>query len=148
MLSLRQRYTGCVRRCLYVGYRRGLVHLGRVCQYHVPLVELGISTGHPLSAGKGQSSVVKWQLIESTLPSNVKLALDIGCNNGFFSLRLASKGIFTVVAYRGRALPESEAKRIPGRIHRAASRATSHREQPGSVGRFQRKGQRMDKHRS
>lgn len=63
----------------------------------LPLPELGIQNGGvEFSAGKGISSFEKWGLIRSALPEGVKTALDIGANNGFFSLRLANEGVFTV----------------------------------------------------
>ncbi len=72
------------------------MHLAKVAQYHVPLPELGIRNGHPQSAGQGKTSWEKWHLIDRTLPKGASLALDIGCNNGFFTLRLAARGIYTI----------------------------------------------------
>jgi len=75
---------------------RLLGHVAGVKRYPIPLPELGIHEGNPVTAGKGTTSWEKWRLIESNLPKGARNAMDVGSNNGFFSLRLAQKGLFTL----------------------------------------------------
>lgn len=84
------------RKILYRFYRTSIIALTRLSPYNVPLPELGLTRGNPVTAGKGLGSSKKWQIINSLIPHGVKTALDIGCNNGFFTLRLAQRGIFTI----------------------------------------------------
>ena len=90
-------YPRIGRRLSYRLYRKALVHLAEVnpCTL-VPIPELGISAGRSMAAGKGQTSPRRWQLIHQTLPRGASLALDIGCHNGFFPLRLAAAGLFAI----------------------------------------------------
>ena len=75
---------------------RFLGHVAAVKRYPIPLPELGIQEGNEVTAGKGTTSWEKWRLIETNLPAGARNAMDIGSNNGFFSLRLAQKGLFTI----------------------------------------------------
>jgi hypothetical protein len=69
----------------------------RVKGLPLPLPELGIQNGGvDFSAGRGVSSYEKWKLIQSALPAGCVTAVDIGANNGFFSMRLANEGVFTI----------------------------------------------------
>lgn len=94
--AIRNTYLKYGRKIGYALYRRTIVHLAELSQYHLPMLELGIYAGNPVTAGKGNTSRIKWELISNTLPANVSSALDVGCYNGFFSLRLARRGIFTI----------------------------------------------------
>lgn len=85
-----------LRRILYRFYRISMINLERLSCYNIPLPELGLTRGNPVTAGKGSGSFKKWQIMNSLIPHGVKTALDIGCNNGFFTLRLAQRGIFTI----------------------------------------------------
>src|SRR5687767_1839374 len=38
----------------------------------------------------------KWEHIKKHLPESARCAVDIGCNNGYFSLSLARAGVFTL----------------------------------------------------
>ncbi|MDR1185708.1 MAG: hypothetical protein LBK67_13080 [Coriobacteriales bacterium] len=65
--------------------------------FPLPLPEIGIHKGGiVISAGEGLMSFERWRLIQSSLPKNCRTAIDIGSNNGFFTLRLANEGIFAI----------------------------------------------------
>lgn len=85
-----------LRKILYHFYRISLVNLERLSCYNIPLPELGLIRGNPVTSGKGLGSSEKWQIMDSLIPHGAETALDIGCNNGFFTLRLAKRGIFTI----------------------------------------------------
>jgi SAM-dependent methyltransferase len=89
-------YPRCGRAVCYRLYKAAMVHFAKVNCYTVPLPELGLRFGNPMTAGGGQTSYAKWALIRRALPEGLASALDIGCNNGFFSLRLAREGLFTL----------------------------------------------------
>lgn len=67
-----------------------------VSAFHVPLPMIGINKGCSTTSGKGQSSINKLEIISSYLPVNTKTILDIGSNNGFFSISLALKGYYVI----------------------------------------------------
>lgn len=92
----REQYVRCGRGLLHALYDGGCAHLARVHQDHLPLPELAIHSGNPTTAGRGGTSWKKWRLIKESLPAGARLALDVGCNNGFFSLRLASQGLLVL----------------------------------------------------
>lgn len=62
--------------------------------FHVPLPMIGIKRGCSTTSGKGQTSIHKLEIISSHLPSDTKTIIDIGSNNGFFSISLALKGYY------------------------------------------------------
>jgi len=100
---------------------RLLGHIAGVKRYPIPLPELGIDHGNPVTAGKGTASWEKWKLIESNLPLNARNAMDIGSNNGFFSLRLAQKGLFTLgIEPDLELLRLAEAAALRGKVDRVA----------------------------
>ncbi|MEO7083224.1 MAG: hypothetical protein ABI442_02720 [Gemmatimonadaceae bacterium] len=105
--GISNRAAGLNRRCRDVYFRagyavacyvydRGLRHAASMNRYPIPLPELGIERGNPVTAGKGATSWEKWRLIEANLPAGSKTAMDIGSNNGFFAIRLAQAGLFTL----------------------------------------------------
>lgn len=93
---LAQSLGSFLRKILYRFYRVSIINLERLSCYNIPLPELGLVRGNPVTAGKGSGSLKKWQIMNSLIPHGVKTALDIGCNNGFFTLRLAKRGIFAI----------------------------------------------------
>lgn len=61
--------------------------------FHVPLPMLGIDASKD-SAGGGETSLKKRELILKNIPSDCLTAVDIGSYNGFFALELAQRGIW------------------------------------------------------
>ncbi len=66
---------------------------------HVPLPQIGLERGNTHTAGKGNTSLNKMQLILTHLPLESTTAVDIGCHNGFFSLTLARLRSLHVYGY-------------------------------------------------
>lgn len=64
--------------------------------FHVPLPMIGINSGITTSTGKGQTSKKKLEIISSHMPIKGKTILDVGSNNGFFSIMLALKGYYVI----------------------------------------------------
>lgn len=94
--NLKSAYAILIRNYGYRLYGAMTVHAAKVSRYHLPLPQLSILEGHPTSGGRGQTASRKWQLIDETLPEGITSALDVGCNNGFFALNLAARGVFTL----------------------------------------------------
>lgn len=46
--------------------------------------------------GRRVDNEQRWEMIEPHIPDDAANALDIGCSEGFFSKKLADKGIFTI----------------------------------------------------
>jgi len=91
--------------------------------FHTPLPMIGINRGHSLTSGKGRGSAKKLKAILSNFPENSKTIIDIGSNNGFFSISLALKD-FCVIGYE----PDCELVKV--------AEFTSHRLKIGKVAFF------------
>ena len=89
-------YATLLREGSYWIYKNAAIHGARLSDLHVPLPQVGLYCGDKKTLGKGKTADKKWNIIMDTLPNNISSALDIGCYNGFFSLKLAARGIFTI----------------------------------------------------
>ena len=83
---------------LFGGFARSLRAQARLAGLPLPIPELGITRGSPITHGKGQGTLSRWAAIADELPTPPALAVDIGSHTGYFSLRLAERG-FMVVGY-------------------------------------------------
>ncbi len=66
--------------------------LDKLNRFHVPLPHLNLSHGHSFSSGRGNSSSEKLNLIKAELPNKKCFILDVGSNNGYYSLEFAKMG--------------------------------------------------------
>ncbi len=72
-------------------YRLSSILSCYLCGYHNPIDVLSYP-GRP--QGSVPSSQIRWSIIEKKLPSTLTTCADIGCNTGFFSRKMARKGIY------------------------------------------------------
>jgi cyclopropane fatty-acyl-phospholipid synthase-like methyltransferase len=77
-------------------------HLETGCWKAIKAIQFAQGGYHPISGNNGTWTIDKrdvgqrWELMESKLLESDKNVVDLGCSEGFFSMKMAQKGLFTL----------------------------------------------------